>query len=99
MTKCIAKSVMQKNKLYKKYFQYPTEKNEKRCEQYKNKLNHVIKATKKKHYEEQFIKYKHGTKVLWKTLNGIMNRNKKSRCYRRNLMEIALEKKILIQNQ
>jgi hypothetical protein len=42
MTRCIAKSVKQKNKLYKKYLQYPTGKNEKIYKKYKNKLNHVI---------------------------------------------------------
>jgi hypothetical protein len=46
---------------------------------YKNKLNHVIKVAEKKYYEEQLIKYKHDTKVLWKTLNEIMNRNKINR--------------------
>jgi hypothetical protein len=78
MTKCIAKSVKQKNKLYKKYLQWPTEKKGKIYKQYKNKLNHIIRAAKKKHYEEQLIKYKHDTKVIWKTLNEIMNRNKTS---------------------
>ena len=78
MTKCIAKSVNQNNKLYKKYLQCPTEKNEKICKQYKNELNHIIRAAKRKHYKEQLIKYKHDTKVLWKTLNEIMNRNKTS---------------------
>ena len=31
------------------------------------------------YYEEQLINYKHDTKVLWKTLNEIMNRNKTNR--------------------
>ena len=79
MTRCIAKSVKQKNKLYKKYLQYPTGKNEKIYKKYRNKLNHVIKVAKKKYYEEQLINYKHDTKVLWQTLNEIMNRNKTNR--------------------
>jgi hypothetical protein len=40
------------------------------------KLNHIIKIAKKKYYEEQLINYKHNTKLLWKTLNEIMNRHK-----------------------
>ena len=36
----------------------------------------MIKVAKKKYYEEQLINYKHDTKVLWKTLNEIMNQNK-----------------------
>jgi hypothetical protein len=51
ITRCIAKSVKQKNKLYKKYLQYPKGKNEKIYKKYKNKLNHVIKVAKKKYYE------------------------------------------------
>jgi hypothetical protein len=79
MTSCIAKSVKQKNKLYRKCLQYSKGKTETIYKKYKNKLNHVIKVAKKKYYEEQLIKYKHDTKVLWKTLNEIMNRNKINR--------------------
>lgn len=76
MTKCIIKSVKQKNKLYKKYLHNPTEKTEKIYKKYKNKLNHVIKAAKRKYYEEQLIKHKHDTKISWKTLNEIMSKHK-----------------------
>ncbi len=53
MTKSIAKSVRKKNKLYKKFLCHPTTNNEHKYKQYKNKLNHIIKIAKKKHYEEQ----------------------------------------------
>jgi hypothetical protein len=76
MTKCIAKSVKKKNTLYKKYLCHPTTNNEDKYKRYKNKLNHIIKIAKKKYYEEQLINYKHNTKLLWKTLNEIMNRHK-----------------------
>ena len=36
----------------------------------------MIKVAKKKYYEDQLIKYKQNTKILWKTLNEIMNLNK-----------------------
>jgi hypothetical protein len=42
-------------------------------------LNHVIKAAKKKYYEEQLINYKYDTKMLWKTLNQIINKQEKNR--------------------
>ena len=75
MTKCIAKSVQKKNKLYKKFLNCPVIKNEIIYRKYKNKLNHV----KKKYYEEQLIKYKHNTKCLWKTINEIMNKHRNDR--------------------
>ena len=85
MTKCIAKSVIKKNKLYKKYLHHPTANNENKYKQYKNKLNHVIKGAKKKYYEEQLINYKGNAKLLWKTLNEIMNKQKRVKYYRMNL--------------
>ena len=53
-------------------------KKETKYKQYKNKLNHIIRVAKNKHYEEQLIKYKHDTKVQWKALNEIMNPNNTS---------------------
>ena len=81
MTNCIAKSVKNKNLLYKKYLTQPTANNEKNYKQYKNKLNHVIKIAKKKYYEEQLIKYKYDSKLLWKTLNKIMNKHEKNKSF------------------
>ena len=72
MTNSIIKSIRRKNKLYKKY--HPTSNNEHKYKVYKNKLNHIIKIAKKKHYEEKLVKYKNETKLIWATLNEIMNR-------------------------
>ena len=69
ITRSIIKSVRKKNKLYKKFLCHPTTNNEHKYKQYKNKLNHIIKIAKKKYYEEQLIKYKNETKLLWSTLN------------------------------
>ena len=74
MTRSIIKSVRKKNKLYKKILCHPTTNNEYKYKQYKNELNHIIRIAKKKHYEEQLIKYKNETKLLWTTLNEIMNK-------------------------
>ena len=72
MTKCISKSTKRKHKLYKKYLQDPSVKNENKYKRYKNKLNHIINAAKK-YYEWELIEYKQDTRLLWKTLNEIMN--------------------------
>ena len=74
ITRSIIKSVRKKNKLYKKFLCHPTTNNEQKYKQYKNKLNHIIKIAKKKYYEEQLIKYKNETKLLWSTLDEIMNK-------------------------
>ena len=74
ITRSIIKSVRKKNKLYKKFLCHPTTNNEHKYKQYKNKLNHIIKIAKKKYYEEQLIKNKNETKLLWIPLNEIMNK-------------------------
>jgi hypothetical protein len=47
MTRCIIKSEMKKNKLYKTFLRNPSEKNKTKYKKYKNKLNHIIKMAKK----------------------------------------------------
>ena len=78
MTKCIAKSFKKKNKLYKTYLNNPCKRNENLYKKYKNKLNQVIKVSKKIYYEEQLIKYKHNTKMVWRTQNEILNRGRRN---------------------
>ena len=56
------------------YLTNPCKKNENKYKTYKNKLNHTIKISKKLYYEEQLIKYKHNSKMIWKTLNEILNK-------------------------
>ena len=42
---------------------------------YKNKLNHnYYKNSKKLYYEEQLIKHKQNSKLMWKTLNKLLNK-------------------------
>jgi hypothetical protein len=43
----------------------------------KNKLNNIIKIAKKTYYEEQLIKYKQNSKMMWNTLNELLNKPKK----------------------
>ena len=53
-------------------------KNEKLYKNYKNKLNHIIKLAKEKYYEDQLIKYKQNSRMMWKTLNELLNKPKKN---------------------
>ena len=65
MTNCIAKSLKNKNKLYKTYLNNPCKRNKNLYKRYKNILNHVIKVSKRIYSdEEQLIEYKQDT--IWK---------------------------------
>ena len=78
MTRCILKSVKNKNKLYKSFLKNPIYRNRQKYIKYKNKLNHIIKIAKKIYYEEQLIRYKQNTKMMWKTLNELLNKPNKT---------------------
>ena len=77
MTDCILKSV-RKKKQYKLFLMNPSSKNEPKYKNYKNKLNHIIKVAKKSYYEEQFIKYKKNSRMRWRTMNELLNKQKKN---------------------
>ena len=79
MTYSILKSVNRKHKLYKAYLLNSNKRNENTYKRYKNKLNHIIKVSKKLYYEEQLIKYKNDTKMIWYTLNKALNKNRKKK--------------------
>ena len=78
MTRCILKSVKNKNKLYKSFLNNPNYRNKQNYIKYRNKLNHIIKIAKKIYYEEQLIRYKQNTKMTWKTLNELLNKPNKT---------------------
>ena len=79
MTKCVLKSIKRKNKLYSKYLSDPNKINENLYKKYKNRLNHVIRLSKKKYYEQELITYKHDSKMMWKTINEILSRKTKKK--------------------
>jgi hypothetical protein len=64
MTNGLLKSIKRKKKLYKTFLKNPSNKNEKTYKKYKNKLNHILKISKKNCYEQTFIKYKSNTKMV-----------------------------------
>ena len=77
-TNCILKSVRKKNKLYKTFLKSSNRKNETLYKRYKNKLNHIIQLSKKLYYEEQLLKYKNISKMIWQTLNKVINRKQET---------------------
>ena len=78
MTGCILKSVRNKNKLYKALLNNPNEKNGQRYTKFKNRLNHVIRLAKKLYYEEQLIVHEQNSRMIWNTLNQILNKPSKN---------------------
>ena len=76
--RCILKSVRNTNKLYKSFLNNPNNRNRQKYTKYKNKLNHIIKLATKIYYEEQLIKHKQNPKMMWKTLNELLNKPTKN---------------------
>ncbi|XP_028408826.1 uncharacterized protein LOC114531415 [Dendronephthya gigantea] len=77
ITNSILKSVRNQNKLYKSFLKIPNEKNKQTYISYKNKLNHIIRLAKQTYYEK-LIKHKQNSKMIWKTLNELLNKPKKN---------------------
>ena len=77
ITKGIRKSINRKNKIYKKYVK---NKNENTYEEYKkirNKLNHIIRESKRIHYSKYFEDNKQNAKRMWSGINDILNKKRK----------------------
>ena len=77
ITKGLLKSINKKNKLYKKYIQIPTNVNLQKYKTYKNKLNMLIRKSKRMHFYTKFEKSKNNIKETWKEINGIIGKGKK----------------------
>ena len=103
MTQGISKSIGIKNRLYKKCLKNPSEKNKTIYKNYKNKLKHLIKISKKDYFENQFIKYKNNSKMTWQTINKLLNRNKKkeklSHVFQQKNSDINFSDPIVIANK
>ena len=81
MTQGISKSIGIKNRLYKKCLKNPSEKNKTIYKNYKNKLKHLIKISKKDYIENQFIKYKNNSKMTWQTINRLLKEIKRRKYF------------------
>ena len=88
MTRCILKSVRNKNKLYKFFLDNPNDRNRQKYTKYKNKLNHIIKLAKKICYEKQLIKHRQNPKMMWKTLNELLNKPNKNTKLSKRLLKV-----------
>jgi len=72
----LLKSIRRKNKLYTKYVKNPTPLNHSIYKKYRNKLNHLLKTTKKDYYHKKFNEATSNIKQTWSLINEVINRNK-----------------------
>ena len=77
ITKGLLTSVKKKNKLYKKYLANPTPVRDSQYKRYKNKLNHLIRISKKTYYDKKFELAKSDLKTTWKLINEVTNLKRK----------------------
>ena len=76
ISKGIVKSINTKNKLYKKYLKKPNEKNQSVFKVYRNKLNSIIRKSKRNYYDNRFKMVKNNLRKTWQTINQIIGRGK-----------------------
>ncbi len=77
ITKGLLKSINKKNKLYKHYINTPTEGNLQKFKTYKNKLNMLIRKSKRSYYYNKFENSKSNMRETWKEINCIIGKAKK----------------------
>ncbi len=77
ITKGLLKSINVKNKLYKQYLETPSDKNLQKFKSYKNKLQTLIRKSKRKYYYSKFESAKNNMKETWKTINNVIGKQKK----------------------
>ena len=77
ITRGIRKSINRKNKLYKTYIETKNEDIYKEYRKLRNKLSHIIRASKKKHYNKYFEDNKFNAKKMWGGINEIINMKSK----------------------
>ena len=73
----IYKSIRRKNYLYKKLMRHPTSQNKSIYTMYKNKLNTLIKVSKKSYFCTRFNQEKGNIKGTWNVINAILNKGQR----------------------
>ena len=73
ITNGILQSIKRKNKLYQKSLKSPTNNNSVQFRVYRNKLNHVIRISKKRYFSDKLYNCKNDVKRTWSIINGILH--------------------------
>lgn len=79
----ILTSIKTKNKLLKISLKQPSDVKKSNYRSYRNKLNHVVRIAKKKHFSLKFKELQHDPKGTWSVINNLLNKggNKSSISY------------------
>ena len=82
ITKGLLKSINIKNKLYKQYLKCPDKNRLQKFKTYRNKLNNLIRKSKREYYYNKFHSVRNNMQQTWKTINCIIGRgkSKKQQC-------------------
>ena len=70
------KQLKKKNKLFLKYRKTNSVQNETNDKIYRNKLNHLLKISEKKHFQELLNSSKDNIKKTWQIMKNIVNKGK-----------------------
>ena len=101
ITPGIIRSIKRKNKLYKAKLKNPTLKNTQNFRHYRNKLNHLIRFTKKNYYKSKLDKAQGDMRATWRIINEILNKKKSQPVHISKIVHNGkqFDKKIDIANQ
>ena len=64
--------------MYKRFLNNPTADCAQRYKNFKNKLNHCLRVSKRNYYEKKLDDYKFNARGTWRILNEVINRQKKT---------------------
>ena len=73
ITNGILQTIKRKNKLYRRFLRSPTNSNSDQFRVYRNKLNHIIRISKKQYFSDKFYNCKNDIKRTWSIINGILH--------------------------
>ena len=76
ITAGIKVSIKQRNQLYKKYLNNPTDTNKSIWKRFRNKTSEIVKRAEEFYYKKIIGSHSNSSKNLWKTFGKILNRNK-----------------------
>ena len=79
ITKGLIKSLQTKDKLFKFFVANPTPSNKLKYTDYRNHLNLLLRLSKKSFITSKIEDNKNNSKLMWRTLNSLLGRNKQAR--------------------
>lgn len=74
ITKGLLVSIKSKSKLYKEFLRNPLPTHENKYKKFKNKLNYLLKISKRNYYDTRFENTTGNLRATWKLLNQVINR-------------------------